>query len=117
VALAAVALSLPACNGNCATYLVTVVVEDEASGQLICDATVTFATGDAGLVVDGSAAPSDAEVPAASGACQWDRQVGGGTYEVTASAPGFLPGTTTLRLATDTCGSTTAPVTVVLVRS
>lgn len=111
------ATALPACDSSCATYVVAVTVEDEATGALLCDARVTFGAGDGGVVVDASTASTDAEVAATSSACQWDVVAGGGTYEVKAQAPGFKPGTATLTLSSDECGTATAPVTVILVRS
>ena len=64
------ATALPACNSSCATYVVAVTVEDEATGALLCDARVTFGAGDGGVVVDASTASTDAEVAATSSACR-----------------------------------------------
>jgi hypothetical protein len=117
LAAAVAAVALPACTGNCATYVVTVVVQDQTTGNLLCDAHVTFGVGDAGVTLDASVAPFDAEVAPSSSVCQWDVITAGGTYEVTASAPGFATGTATLELSKDQCGTSAAPVTVVLARS
>jgi hypothetical protein len=115
--LAGASVAHVSCTNDCATYVVAIVVEDDSTGDLLCDAVVTFGTGDAGARVDASTASSDAEVPSSSSACQWDVVTLGGTYTVTASAPGFKPGTATVQLSTDECGTATAPVTVFLVRS
>jgi hypothetical protein len=122
IAALVAASSLVACRSNCATYVVTVVVEDQASGKLVCDASVRLITGaadaggDAGQLVTPSSTPSDAEAAPSSSACQWDVVVGGGTYEIAATAPGFAAGVATLTLPTDECGTGAAPVTVLLVR-
>ncbi len=114
----ALAAGVSACNSSCATYLVTVTVEDQTSGDLLCDAKVTlFGSVDGGQVIDASAAAMDAEVPPSSVSCQWDTVVEGGTFQIEATAPGFRPGTATLTVSKDLCGSSTAPVTVILVRS
>jgi len=111
------ALALGGCPASCATYVVAITVLDQSTGNLLCDASVTFGTGDAGAVVDASVAPSDAEVAPTSSVCQWDVVALGGNYTVTAKAPGFAPGTASVELQADSCGTATAPVTVVLVRS
>ena len=116
-AFALAALEAPACTANCATFEVAVVVLDQATGELLCDATVVFLRGDAGVTLTGSSPVSDAEVAASSPLCQWDTVVGGGTYGVNASAPGFDPGSATLDLPTDRCGTAGAPVTIVLTHS
>ena len=96
--------------------MVTVFVEDQGTGKLLCDAQVSFGVGDAGVPLDASVPPTDAEASSSPSGCQWDVVVGGGNYQVTATAPGFKPGTATLNLPPDECGSATAPVTVILVR-
>jgi hypothetical protein len=111
------AVALNGCNPTCATYVVSIVVEDQASGNLLCDGHVRFFSGDAGMTLDASTAYSDAEIPASSSICQWDIVVSGGSYHVTATAPGFKPGTATLQLQADECGEANAPVTIYLVRS
>jgi hypothetical protein len=116
-ALAALATASElACNPVCATWVIAATVEDETTGELLCDATVTLVRGDAGTVIDASTSSSDAEVPAMSQACQWDVVVNGGTFVIRATAPGFEPGTTTVTLPSDECGTATAPVMVVLSR-
>jgi len=119
--LASASLAVLACTTNCATYSVSVVVMDSTTQALVCDARVTLlpenARAEAGVVLDASAPPSDAEAPASSSACQWYVVVGGGSYQITATAPGFTPGTATLEVPTDVCGSAPVSVTVVLVRS
>lgn len=92
-------------------------MKDDTTGNLLCDAKVTFFTGDAGQVLTPSTAASDAEVPVSSPVCQWDIVSGGGTYVVVATAPGFAQGSAKVELSSDECGSATAPVTVILVRS
>ena len=113
--LGALALALTGCTASCASYILTVTVVDQSTGNLLCDATVTFGVGDAGAVIDGSVAPSDAEVSPTSSVCQWDVATLGGNYTVTAKAPGFTAAIATVQLQADVCGTATVPVTVVLV--
>lgn len=111
-----VASPLAACDSGCVTNVLSVTVQDETTGDLLCDARVTFGAGDAGVVIDGSVPSSDAEVPATSGACQWDVIVGGGTFTVSATAPGFSSGSATVSLPTDECGTNTTPIMLILER-
>jgi hypothetical protein len=111
------ALGMTSCTTNCSVWLVAVFVEDHSTGDYLCDALVTFGVGDAGAVVDASVAPTDAEVSPSSSVCQWDVVVAGGSYVVTASAPGFIRGVATVTLPSDECGAATAPVKVIMMRS
>ena len=111
----------PACTSNCASYTVSIFLVDEVTGDRVCNAQVSFASGpsDAGGGQDSSIAPSsplsDAEVPVTSDVCQWDIVVGGGTYQVDVSASGFMPARATLELSSDQCGSGIVPTTIELV--
>jgi hypothetical protein len=116
-ALIALALVPSGCTDNCANYALGIVVEDQATGNLLCNAKITFFLGDAGIAIDGGFPVLDAEVAASSSACVWGVIVDGGNYVVSASAPGFATGSTTLMLPTDQCGDTNVQVTVYLARS
>ena len=111
------ALGPTSCTSNCSTWVVTIFLEDQSTGDFLCNARVTFGVGDAGTVISASVAPIDAEVPSSSSLCQWDVVVVGGNYLVTASTPGFGSAVATVTLPTDECGTATAPVKLLMVRS
>ncbi len=110
------ALGLTSCTSSCSTWVVTIFLMDQSTGDFLCNARVTFGVGEAGTVIDASVV-TDAEVSPSSSVCQWDVVVVGGHYVVTASAQGFGPGVATVTLPTDECGTATAPVKLIMVRS
>ncbi len=107
------------CPSSCALYLVAITVQDESTGNLVCEGTVTFGADGAkdAMALDASIAPQDAEVPSSSEACQWDVIVNGGNFTINVAAPGFSPSSATVQLPKDECGATTVPVSVMVKRS
>ena len=121
VAFALVLVLVPSfgCPSSCALYLVAITVQDQSTGNLLCEGTVTFGPDGAkdAMALDASIAPQDAEVPSGSQACQWDVVVTGGSFVINVTAPGFSPSSATVQLPKDECGATTVPVSVMVARS
>jgi hypothetical protein len=116
VLVPALLLALASCDPACASYVVAVMVQDQSTGNFVCDAQVTLYVGDAGTALAPSSTLSDAEVSATSPVCQWDLVVAGGNYTVAVSAPGFEPASASVQLSSDVCGTADAPVTVIMTK-